>query len=790
MLKNYFTIAWRNLKKNKIFSVINIMGLTIGIAVCMLIYLYILNEFGFDRFHAKKDRIFRVMRGFDKGEAPVPYLSGPYATALLADYPQDIKRAVRVMPSNGLISVDTISFREKHIFITDPDFFQLFSFPLIKGNPADVLKDPNGVVLTESTAKKYFGSTDPMGKVLHVDKDLALKVTGIAKDVPSNSHLQFDLVYPLIRNYDREWFKVWINNSMYTYVELADGVDKNKLEKQLVTFIDKHLAEDKLKYGFSFNLNLTPLKDVYFQEYTPFDEATHGERKTVYIFLSIAALILAIACINFMNLSTVRAVERSKEVGIRKVMGALRSNLIYQFIGESILLTLISCILALALVRLTLPAYNHLLGYELSVPWTKGVLYAFLLGVIILVGFLAGSYPAVVLSSFSPIQSLKGKLKLGKGGSIFRQTLVVIQFSISVLLIMGTVIIMKQMQFVKQKALGYDQEQTVSILIDNDDFYNHMRNFKNQLQAQTAISSVSMMSGEPGGFFDAFLIDVEGHSEKLRMRSEFADFEFVKTLGLKIIAGRDFSSQFPTDTIGAALINRMAAVKMGLTPESAIGKWVMNPVRDKEKRRIIGVVEDFNFTSLRENIEPLIISPSEDRRIALVKIKAGHFKEGLELIKKQYAVDAPQYPLDFGFLDQKFAELYRKDIKQQTLLSVFSGLAIFIACLGLFGLTSFTTTKRFKEIGIRKVLGSSAQNIVLLLSRDLLKPVFIATLLALPIGYYVMSKWLANFAYRTPVSWWIFALAALITLAIALITVCANAVKAAVANPVKSLKTE
>ena len=379
---------------------------------------------------------------------------------------------------------------------------------------------------------------------------------------------------------------------------------------------------------------------------------------------------------------------------------------------------------------------------------------------------------------------------MGKGGSLFRQTLVVVQFSISVLLILGTAIIMKQMQYVKQKALGYEQEQTVTIPIDNDDFYNHMRNFKNQLQAQSAISSVSFMSGEPGGFFDSFLLDVEGHAEKFKARTEFADFEFVKTLGLKIIAGRDFSSQFPTDTMGAVLLNRMAVQKLGFTPESAIGKWVMNPVRDQEKRRVIGVVENFNFTSLRENIEPLVISPAEDRRIALIKIRAGRLKEGLELVKKQYAIDAPQYPLDFGFLDQKFDELYRKDIKQQTLLSVFSGLAIFIACLGLFGLTTFTTTKRFKEIGIRKVLGSSAQNIVLLLSKDLLKPVFIATLLALPIGYFVMSKWLANFAYRTPLPWWLFVLAALITLAIALITVCANAVKAAMANPVKSLKTE
>jgi len=790
MLKNYFKIAWRNLKKNKVFSLINILGLTIGITVCMMIFLYLMNEFGFDSFHKNGKNIYRVMRSFDKGKAAVPYLSGPYATALLNDFPNEIKRAVRVMPSNSLITVDTVSFNEKKIYITDPGFFQLFTFPLIKGNPADVLKDPYSVVLTSSTAKKYFGNLDPIGKIVHVDKTLALKVTGIAEDVPANSHLQFDIIYPISRFYNQDWFKIWNNNSMYTYVQLQESMDGATLEKRFPAFVDKHMAEDKVQNGANFELALTPLKNVYFEGSYSFDKVSHGEKKTVYIFLSIAILILLIACINFMNLSTVRAVERSREVGIRKVMGALRNHLVLQFIGESLLLTLLSCVLSLGILQLVLPAYNDLLGYNLSVPWKLPAIYLFFAGIILLVGFLAGSYPAIVLSAFSPIQALKGKLKLGKGGSQFRQSLVVLQFCISVLLIIGTIVIMKQMQFVKNKELGYQLEQTLIIRIDNDDIYNNRVHFKNELERNPAIASVSMMSGEPGGFYDDFLFEVEGQSEMFKARTEFSDFEYVKTLGLKIIAGRNFSSQFPTDTTGSALVNRTAAAKLGLTPKQAIGKWIKNPIRDKERRRIVGVVEDFNFLSLRENVEPLVIAPNEDRRVILVKTKAGSLASAMEQVRKQYAIDAPQYPYEYSFMDEKFDDLYKKDLKQQKLLSVFSGLAIFIACLGLFGLASFTTAKRIKEIGVRKVLGSSSQGIVLMLSKDLLRPVFLATLISIPLGYFIMQKWLESFAYRTPLHWWIFALAALITFVIALATVSSKALKAALTNPVKSLRSE
>ncbi len=792
MFKNYFKTAWRNLVKSKVFSFINILGLTIGITVCMMIFLFIMNEFSVDNFHKQGDHIYRVMREFkiEGKSSSVAYLSGPYAPALLNDFKDEIKKAVRVSAADNLVTIGNTSFHEKKVYDVDDDFFTLFSFPLLSGNAADVLKNPNSVVLTETTAKKYFGSIDKaMGKTIMIDKELPLQVTGIAKDVPSNSDLDFDLIVPLANYKNSGNMTTWINNGLYTYVLLDPHVTQQQVESRFPQFMEKYMGSDMKKFGLQFSLSLTPLKDVYFEN-AAFDGVKHGDKSVVYVFLSIAVLILLIACINFMNLSTIRAAERSKEVGLRKVLGALRSNLVWQFIGESVLLTTISCILSVGLLLLCMPLYNQLLGHAITVSWHSLPIYLFLAVVIIVVGFLAGSYPAFFLSAFSPIQALKGKLKLGKGGSAFRQGLVVLQFSISVFLIIGVIIITRQMNYVKNKQLGYNKEQTVIVPIDNNDLYNNMNVFKAGLQNDRNIESVSMMSGKPGGYFDMHVFDVEGHNERWNARTEFSDFEYVKTLGLKIVAGRDFSALFPTDTTDAVLINRTAVAKLGWTPEQAIGKWIQNTVRDSAKRRIIGVIADFNFLSLKENMDALVISPASDRRVALIKIKPGNLQAGIAVIKSAYNRAAPAYPLDYTFLDQQFDEMYKSDLRQQTILTMFAGLAIFVACLGLFGLASFTATKRFKEIGVRKVLGSSVQGIVVLLSKDLLKPVLIAACIAFPVGYWAMNKWLENFAYKTSVSWWIFVLAALITFGIALITVSIKAIKAARANPVKSLRTE
>jgi putative ABC transport system permease protein len=790
MLKNYFTIAWRNLMKSKVFSFINIFGLTTGITVCGMIFLFVMNEFSFDNFHANGDKIFRVMRSFDPAQPGVPWVAGPYAKALLNDFPGEIKQAVRVLPDVDLISYKDKSFNEKNVFLADSNFFTFFSFPLLKGDPRTALSEPNNIVLTESTAKRVFGDEDPMGKVIGWDKDYKLTVTGIAKDVPVNSHLNFDLIVPITGLDNMPFYRSWTNNNLFVYIQLEKLADQAAVERRLPAFMNKYATPAIKASGYKFGLALTPLKDVYFDTDSAFDKAKHGSKKVVYVFLSIATLILLIACINFMNLSTIRAAERSKEVGLRKVMGARRKSLAGQFIGESILLAALSCVLSVGLLQLLMPLYSDWLGYRLEVPWTSGYFYAFLLGTILVGGGLAGIYPAFILSAFSPIEALRGKLNVGKGGSMFRQTLVVVQFSISVFLITGTLIIARQMVFIKDRDLGYNQEQTLVVPL-NDDLGNNLNRFKQDLLVNSGVASVSMMSAEPGGFFDEFSFEVEGQDNKLwKGRTEYADFDFVKTLGLKIIAGRDLSSQYSTDTTSAVLLNRMAAGALGWIPQQAVGKWIKNTLRDSSRRRVVGVVEDFNYTSLKEKIEPLVISPGNYESIAVIRLKSGNLQNGVEVVKKICHDVAPAYPFEYNFLDRKFDQLYRKDLREQSILTVFSGLAIVIAGLGLFGLASFTVVKRTKEIGVRKVLGSSVQNIILLLLQQLLKPVLVATLIATPVAYAVMHNWLQSFAYRTGLKWWIFVCSAGITVVIALITVSFRAVRAAMANPTKSLRSE
>jgi putative ABC transport system permease protein len=538
-------------------------------------------------------------------------------------------------------------------------------------------------------------------------------------------------------------------------------------------------------------LTIKPLKDIYFATDALDRSVKHGNKKMVYIFMSVAILILIIACINFINLATARATDRSKEVGLRKVLGAVRGQLVTQFMMESALYATVACLLSVAAVKLLMPAYTSLLGYELPSFWSNPLVYAFIVGVIIIVGLLAGSYPAFLLSSFRPIESLRGKLRRGNSGAFFRKGLVVFQFGISVLLIICVVIIMSQMNYIRNTDLGFNKEQSLIVRLDNRQIATNRRQFKEELQRIPAVQNVSMMSGEPGGSHDSYSFESQAKpDDKLLFSTEFTDFEFVNTLGIRIIAGRDLSENFKTDSAEAVLINRKAASVLGYTPEQAIGKWVRNVGRDSLRRTIVGVVEDYHYVSLKDKIGPLVISPGIDKRLALVKIKTSQVQSVLNNIKKAYTSIAPDYPFEYSFLDEGFDRLYKTESKQQSVLSVFSVLAIFIACLGLFGLASYTALKRTKEIGVRKVLGSSVRNICFLLSKDLLKPVLIGTLISIPIGYYAMSKWLEGFAYRINFQWWMFVVAILTAMIIALLTVGLQALKAALANPVKSLRTE
>ena len=797
MIKNYLLLAFKNLRKQKVFSLINILGLTVGITCCLMIFLFIKHEMSYDGFHKKGKDIYRIVRKSDMNgtgtKVDIAYVSGPYSRALMNDYPDAIKKAVRVMPDNDLFSYNNISFNEKKVYIADSDFFQLFDFPLIKGDPRLVLKDPASIVLTASAAKKYFGNQDPIGKVVEMNKKLQLRVTGIAADVPSNSHLDFDMIVPIsnFKYYDST--QGFPNNGLFVYVQLHPKADAQQLvSKRFPVFMDKYMGKFYKENGFKMDLGMEPLKDIYFLPLV-YDNVKHGNKKMVFIFTSIAVLILIIACINFMNLATARAADRSKEVGLRKVLGAIRKQLMWQFILESFLYAAVSAIAALLLLQLIMPAYNQLAGYQLPSYWNDPWLYVFIISVIIVIGFLAGIYPALVLSSFSPIESLKGKLRVGKNGAFFRKALVVFQFGISVMLIISITIIISQMNYVKNTDLGFNKEQSLLVRIDNSEIYNAKSRFKYNLQNEPNVLSVSLMSGEPGGFHDTYNFETESMpGMKPAFNTEYADFEFVKTLGLTIIAGRDFSASFPTDSTKAVLINRSACTKLGYTePEQAIGKWIRNTVRDEERRTIVGVVEDYHFASLKEKIEPMVISTSQDWRVAVIKLKpANHLQSSISKMSTLYAGAAPGYPFEYTFLDEQFNQHYKDDIKQGDILSIFSAIAIFIACLGLFGLASYTAIKRTKEIGVRKVLGSSVQSIVVLLSKDLLKPVLLGTLIAVPAGYYIMNKWLQSFAYRTDIYWWMIAIAVMAAILIALVTVSVQAVKAALANPVKSLRTE
>jgi putative ABC transport system permease protein len=794
MLKNYLLLAFKHMAKQKVFSLINILGLTVGITCCLMIFLYIQHENSYDNFHKDGDRIYRVVRQADMNGThnleDIGYLSGPYSIALKHDFPDLIDRAVRVYPDNDLFSYGNQAFNEQRVYLCDTDFFQLFNFGLVKGDPAQVLKNPHSVVLTESTAKKYFGNEDPIGKVIQMNQQMPLQVTGICKDAPNNSHLAFDMVVPINNWPIFDSTSMFPNNGMFVYLKLRPNVNPQQLTAQFPQFMNKYMGKYLQNTGLKISLGMEKLKDIYFQHLT-YDQVKHGDKKVVFIFMSIAILILSIACINFMNLATARINDRSKEVGMRKVLGAVRKQLIGQFIFESFLYATLSSVLALFFLQIFQPAYDDLVGYASGNFWSNGTVYLFLGSVILVIGLLAGLYPALVMSSLSPIESLKGKLKVGKNGSLLRKILVIFQFSISVMLIICITVIMFQMRYVQNTDMGFNKEQTLLVKLDNHAITDNRLLFKNQTESDPSVITTSFMSGEPGGFHDVYTFETQAMpGTKVDYHTEFSDFEFTKALGLKIIAGRDFSPSFPSDSTDAVLINRTAARKMGYTPDQAVGKWVQEFIRDNKRRQIVGVVDDYHFESLRKEIGPLIISTWPDWRVAVIRLKPGNPQEAIKRIQKMYETAAPGYPFEYNFLDATFNDHYKDDLRQGTILTIFSALAIFIACLGLFGLASYTAMKRTKEIGVRKVLGSSVQNVVILLSKDLLKPVMVATLLSIPLSWYIMSTWLNGFAYRITLQWWMFVGAALVGISIALLTVSSQAFKAALTNPVKSLRSE
>ena len=794
MFRNYIITAARTLWKNRLFSLVNILGLSVGLAIALVIYLFVSAELSYDKFHVHGDQIYRVLRiGNINGEK---YLIGvtspPYATALETDFPSSVTSAVRVMTSDGQVTYQNHSFREENLFLADANFFEFFSFPLAKGDPATVLSTPNSVVISPEIAKKYFGDADPVGKTLRVDNQYDFTVTGVTAPNNLRSHLNFDMVASLAMFADADWYSNWWNNNLYTYVQIATPTAAAQVEAQLGAFIDKYLGDDFANFGSRIDVTLQPLSEVYFQNDVRYDSVLHGDRGAVMIFAAIALFILMIACINYMNLSTARAGRRAREIGVRKTLGANPGTLIVQFLTESFLVALLAMVIAIAAVELLLPVFNTEFALDLQLPLADPHMQLLLGAVLLIVTLAAGSYPALMLSSFRPVRVLKGRSPRLAHTIFLRKGLVVFQFAISVVLIIATLLVGRQLDFLRNKNLGFNDKQVVLVRLDNSEIRQNRFQFKDRLRSEPGVRAVSLMSGEPGGFHDTMSHEVTGLDEKPRLRTVFSDVDYTKTLDIPIVAGRDFSESFGADGQQSVLLNETAVRKLGWSNEEAVGKRFKNVYTDSSYREVVGVLKDYHFASLKTPIEPLIVS-CRDRGWAgtiAVKIDAGNAREAIAAMEKQWNAISPEYPFNYTFLDDSFFRLYRQEQQESRLFSVFTIIAIFIACLGIYALASFAADERTREIGIRKVLGATVPNLIQMLSQEFLLLVSIAGLIAAPLAWFAMRRWLENFAYHIPMEWWIYALAIGLALFVALATVIFQAIKASLANPVKSLRYE
>ena len=792
MLKSYLITAYRNALKNKLYAGINVLGLAIGITCCLFITLYVQHERSYDQFHEKKDRIFKVYRTTDRdGYGEIGPTSAPYAEGLRNDFPEEVEATVRVMPRSGLITHGEKAFTGDNITFVGRDFLRVFTFPLIQGNPATALNEPSSIVLTAEMARKYFGDEDPIGQTLEYEYEYPMVVTGVLAPVPENSHLEIDFLASVHLFEQEEWFTGWWNNNLMTYVLLKEGAEEAAVESQFPAFMDKYLGADFERLGLRLGLTLMPLTDIYFASDTKFDAWTkHGNASMTYIFLAVALFILLIACINFMNLATARAARRATEVGVRKALGANRRDLIYQFFGESFLTTFIAVLLTIVLMTTLLPLFNQFAEIDLTLPLDNFVFPLLLLGVVVVVGLLAGSYPALFLSAFVPVKALKGGSQIGAKGKYLRKGLVVFQFVISIVLMVAVLVVNQQMDFVQDQRLGFDKEQVMLLEIDSDELYNKRENFKNRLRQDPRIAHVSMASGEPGGFHDMYSFSVEGKEKEVIMNTVFTDTEYLSSVGLTLVTGRNFSPQRSTDTLEAIILNETAIRSLNWSPEEALGKEITNPFSDSIPRRVIGVVEDYHFASLHNKIDPLAIMMGTDYRVIAIKMTTGPVAPVVDLVSEAWSAVVSQHPFAFTFLDESYDQLYRAEQRQGQIFTLFASIAVFIACLGLFGLVTFVAEQRTKEIGVRKVLGASVLQLVQLLTKDFAVLVLVALLIATPLAYYVMEQWLADFAYRVPIQPLVFVIAGASALLIALLTVSWQSARAALANPVDALRSE
>ncbi|MBI3110442.1 MAG: ABC transporter permease [Ignavibacteriales bacterium] len=814
MFSSYLKIALRNLQKNKVYSAINIAGLSVGIACCMLILLHVYSELQFDRFHKNAEKLYRVnyIQGTVQGERTIGRNMPPLAAALKEEFPeveasthflQGWRLTVKREASNqtGLIA--------RNYFFSGSETFHMFDFPFLYGDPAAALKEPGAVVLTEDKAAMLFGESNPVGERLYIEAEdfpefgmSTYTVTGVLKRLPANSHLQFDFLISTstLERFEssREWIRDWDNYQASTYVLLQDEGMESAVESKLAAFTKKYVPEEE---GYTKGFVLQPFTDVHFGSSDIAFELNvrEGDMMYVRIFLLLALFVAGIACVNYMNLATARAMKRAKEVALRKVVGADRLQMAGQFLFEAIVQALISFLLAIGLVEFALPTFNSLAGNDLSIAliFSPPVLGA-LIGLALLVGLIAGSYPAFYLSGLTPSLILRGETKTGRGGVRLRNALVVLQFVVTIVMIVATVVVSRQLGYVTTKELGFNRDQLVVFDINHDSVQENFINVKNELLRNASVKSVAVSSRVPGDWksyrrFGVTRAD-QPASESVRMVFNGVDEDFLRTYEMDLTQGRNFSRAFASDS-NAVILNETAA--KALFTESPIGKTVRFS-SSNFTGIVIGVVRDFHFESLHDRIEPLALGfmPAGGRHALwgidyfTMRIAGENVQETIDFLSAVHARFDPINPIELGFLDEWWMNLYERDQRLGTIFSVAAGLAILIACIGLFGLAAFMAEQRTKEIGVRKILGASVGSIVKLLSGDFARLILLGLIIATPLAYWAMDRWLEGFAYRIEIGWWVFVLAGGLALLIALLTVSMQALKAALANPVEALRYE
>jgi putative ABC transport system permease protein len=804
MLKNYLKIALRNLKKNPAYSFINVTGLAIGIACCVVMLLYVQDELMFDAFHEKSDRIYRLVEtklSPDQGERHFPYAMGPLGPALLAEFPE-VANAVRLRDRQGVgrftVGQGAHRFYEGDYLIAEASFFEIFDFKLLQGDPQTALAAPLSVVLTETAAKKYFGDENPIGQTLTVERFGDFKVTGLLQNPPKNSHLDFSMLLSFATlEANKGWKQFtdsWDSDSFITYILTRQEIEVAAFNAKLADLVRTHHSG---KPESAVQLSLQPLRDIHFgSAHLEFDRNSRKSEITyIYIFSIIALFVLLIACINYMNLATARAMKRAKEVGMRKVAGAQTSQLAGQFLGESILLSGLGLIFALVLVEIVLPRFNIFADKNLAVDFSSNGWLAFsLFALVLFVGIVSGSYPAFYLSRLNPTIVFKGAIKSGAGASRLRRGLVVAQFALSILMIVATVVATKQLNYIRTKNLGFNQEQLVVVDINSGNSRRNFESIKTEMKRIPAVKNVAVSSRVPGEWKNITQIDAvpEGAPETATRTMHFIciDANFLAAFEMSLVAGRNISEEMGTDT-SAVIINEAAARLLGW--DSPLDRELRVPTANY-RARVVGVVRDFHFQSLHEKIGPLVLGHWKNPIIPIdyftARVSTPNMPETLAALQKVHEQFDQVTPFEYNFLDERLNDFYQTDIRVGKIFGASATLAIFIACLGLLGLAAFISEQRTKEIGVRKVLGASVGNIVFLLSKDFTKLVLFATVIASPIAYFALKRWLQNFAYHITVGVDTFLLAGLIALMIALLTISFQAVKAALGNPVEALRYE